>query len=84
MLKWQLTVRLVYKAYQRMRSAPVMTFLKAFCRYQVEVVDISSVYIPFTHYVSRHPVQCDDNSCDICKFVDDSAVRKLTVQDAIH
>ena len=81
------------QAYQRMRrglfshSARVMTFLTAVCRYQVEVVHISGVDIPFTDYVSRHPVQCVDNNCAICKFVDelaDSVVRKLTVQDVIE
>ncbi len=78
------------QAYQRMRkglfsnSARVITFLTAVCRYQVEVTHISGVNIPFTDYVSRHPVECTDNSCAVCTFVEElaeSVVRKLSVQD---
>ena len=79
-------------AYKRMRrglfsnSARVMTFLTAVCRYQVEVTHIAGAKIPFTDYASRHPVECVDGSCQVCKFVSefaDSVVRQLSVKDVI-
>ena len=80
-------------AYRRMRrglfsnSARVMTFLTAVCRYQVEVTHIAGAQIPFTDFESRHPVECVDKSCQICKFVTefaDNVVRKLCVKDVIN
>ena len=79
-------------AYDRMRrglfshSARVMTFLTAVCRYQVVITHKAGKEIPFTDYASRHPVQCTDNSCQVCKFVQDFAeqvVRRLSVQDVV-
>ena len=80
------------QAYKRMQrglfsnSARVMTFLTAVCRYQVEVNHIAGVKIPFTDYASRHPIECTDKSCQVCKFVEEFAegvVRKLSVKDVI-
>ena len=80
------------QAYRRMRkgqfssSARVMTFLTAVCRYQVEVTHIAGIKIPFTDYASRHPIECVDKSCQVCKFVEEFAenvVRKLSVKDIV-
>ena len=43
--------------------------------------------IPFTDFASRHPIECLDHSCQVCKFVHemaDSVVRRLTVQDVFN
>ena len=80
-------------AYKQMKRglfsnrARVMTFLTAVSRYQVEITHIAGIQIPFTDYASRHPVECVDNSCQICKFVTelaDSVLRKLSVKDVIE
>ncbi len=81
------------QAYQRMRrglfsnSARVMTFLTAVCRYQVEIAHIAGVKIPFTDHASRHPIECMDKACQVCKFVEDLAeqpVRRISVQDVVE
>ena len=78
------------QAYDRMcrglfsHSARVMTFLTAVCRYQVIVKHKSGKDIPFTDFSSRHPIECTDHSCQVCRFVQEfaeTAVRRLTVQD---
>ena len=78
------------QAYGRMcrglfsHSARVMTFLTAVCRYQVTVTHKAGKDIPFTDFASRHPIECAENACQVCKFVNelaDQAVRRLTVSD---
>ena len=80
------------QAYKRMQrglfsnSARVMTFLTAVCRYQIEVTHVAGINIPFTDYASRHPIECPNKSCQVCKFVEefaDNVVRKLTAKDVI-
>ena len=80
------------QAYKRMRrglfsnSARVMTFLTAVCRYQAEVTHIAGIKIPFTDYASRNPIECPDQSCQVCKFVvefADGVVRTLSVKDVL-
>ena len=81
------------QAYDRMcrglfsHSARVLTFLTAVCRYQVIVTHKSGKNIPFTDFSSRHPIECQDQLCQVCKFVQefaDTAVRRLTVQDVCN
>ncbi len=80
------------QAYDRMcrglfsHSARVMTFLTAVCRYQVIIRHKAGKDIPFTDFASRHPVECIDSSCQVCKFVQDLAdqvVRRISVSDVI-
>ena len=78
------------QAYGRMcrglfsHSARVMTFLTAVCRYQVRITHKAGKDLPFTDFASRHPIECTDHTCQVCKFVHDLAeqpVRRLTVSD---
>ena len=65
-------------------SARVTTFLSAVCRYQVTVKHISGINIPFTDFSSRNPVQCEDKSCQICRFIEETSecvVRNVSVND---
>ena len=80
------------QAYQRLcrglfsNSARVTTFISAVCRYQIIVSHIKGAKIPLTDYGSRNTVECPDNSCQVCKFVDDasnSVVREISVQDVL-
>jgi hypothetical protein len=67
-------------------SARVTTFLSAVCRYQVTVKHVSGISIPFTDFSSRNPVQCEDKSCQICKFIDETSecvVRNVSVKDVM-
>lgn len=65
-------------------SSRVTTFLSVVARYQVDVRHISGAANLPSDYTSRNPVQCDDGSCQICKFVDETAqsvIRSLSVHD---
>jgi hypothetical protein len=67
-------------------SARVSNFLSALSRYQISLQYIpGSVNLP-SDYQSRNPAECMEKSCQICKFVEESAsstVFKLTVSDII-
>ena len=67
-------------------SARVLTFLNAAGRYNVSISHISGAKIPLTDYSSRHPVQCDSQSCQICQFVADTSdcvVRRVSVESIL-
>ena len=79
-------------AYKRMRrglfsnSSRVLTFLTAVARYQVQVSHIAGEKIPFTDFASRNVVECSNECCQVCKFVQEFSelvVRKLTVADIL-
>jgi hypothetical protein len=67
-------------------SARVSTFLSTLSRYSVKLQHISgSANLP-ADYLSRSPMECDQQNCQICKFILDSehaAVYNVTVSDVI-
>ena len=67
-------------------SARVATFMSTLSQYNVEVQHISgSLNLP-SDFLSRNPVACDSNSCQLCKFISDSdsvVVRGVSVQDVL-
>ena len=67
-------------------SARVSTFLSCLSSHNVIVCHIAGIANPSSDFSSRHPQQCDDNSCEICKFVQqtaDSVVNAVAVSDII-
>jgi hypothetical protein len=67
-------------------SARVSTFLAAVSRYQVSILHAPGVAILPSDYSSRNPVECDVESCQVCRFVSEpstAVVRNLTVQDVV-
>ena len=67
-------------------SPRVSTFLSICHRFQVSVQHISGVNNALSDHQSRHPAECDDSNCQICKFLSEielSAVRSICVQDVI-
>ena len=67
-------------------SARVTTFLTNVFRYNIIVSHIHGINIPLTDFASRNPVECSDHSCQICKFVEETAenvVRTVSVQDVV-
>lgn len=81
------------QAFDRLRrgefsaSARVTTFLSVVSRYDIILRHISGATNIPSDYCSRHPSECIDQSCQVCKFVIDTAdsvVRGLTVIDVIE
>ena len=81
-----------YEAYLKLNkghfsaSNRISTFLTALSSYNVEVCHLKGVANLSADYASRHPKQCHDTSCQICKFVQecvDSVVQSVSVQDVI-
>ena len=67
-------------------SARVSTFLASVSRYQVAVMHAPGLAILPSDYSSRNPVECDDQSCQVCKFVAEAntaVVREVAVHDVI-
>ena len=67
-------------------SPRVSTFLSTLHRFQVLVQHVAGADILLSDHQSRNPVECDDTSCQICKFVceiEDSVVREVSVHDVI-
>jgi hypothetical protein len=68
-------------------SARVSTFLSTLSRYSVSLQHIpGSANLP-ADYQSRNPMECDNNNCQICKFIQDCAqatVHKLCVNDILE
>ncbi|XP_067664175.1 uncharacterized protein [Haliotis asinina] len=68
-------------------SSRVTTFLSTVTRYNVSVNHISGVNNIPTNYCSRHPSSCSDQSCQVCKFIQEdaeSAIRSLSVKDVVE
>ena len=68
-------------------SARVSTFLSTITRYKAAVSHIAGVANAPSDYASRNPVDCSDQSCQVCKFVqelEESTVRVLSVADVIN
>ena len=54
-------------------SARVSTFLSTLSSYPVSLAHIPGKDNTSSDYSSRHPVQCDSECCQICKFVESTA-----------
>ena len=68
-------------------SARVSTFLSTLSRYQVNLQYIKGATNLPADFHSRNPQECNEQSCQICKFVDtatSSTVYQLTVSDVLN
>ena len=81
-----------YEAYLKLNrgnfsaSNRISTFLTALSSYNVEVCHLKGVANLSSDFASRHPKECHDPTCQICKFVQecvDSVVQTVTVQDVV-
>ena len=67
-------------------SARVSTFLSCLSEYNVTLSHIKGTENVISDYGSRHPQQCAEAQCQICKFVDElsnSVVREVSVADVL-
>ena len=67
-------------------SARVSTFLSCLSEYNVTLSHIKGSENVISDYGSRHPQQCAEAQCQICKFVDElsnSVVRVVSVADVL-
>ncbi len=67
-------------------SARISTFLSCLSEYKVSLSHIKGPENTISDYGSRHPVQCNDSSCQICTFVNelmDSVVRPVNIKDIL-
>ena len=67
-------------------SARVSTSLSILSQYNVDVQFIKGTYNLPSDFQSRHPPSCEENCCQICKFVQDSdhsVVRAVSVDDVL-
>lgn len=68
-------------------SARVSTFLSIVSRYHVKVMHIKGIENGLVDFTSRNPIECEESSCQLCKFVnqvDDSVVRQCSVKDVLE
>ena len=81
-----------YEAYLKLNkghfsaSNRISTFLTVLSSYNVEVCHLKGVANLSSDFASRHPKECHDPTCQICKFVQecvDSVVQTVTVQDVV-
>ena len=81
------------QAYEKLKrgefsaSSRVTTFLSTVSRYSVHIRHIAGVENLPSDFASRHPKECLDSSCQICKFIvklEDSLVRSLSVSDVLQ
>ena len=80
-----------YQAYQRLcrgnfsASAKVSTFLSTLSSHNVNVLHIPGKLNTSSDYSSRHPRECNDESCQVCSFVNDTAVSvyQVSIADVI-
>ncbi len=79
------------QAYQKLcrgefsNSSRVTSFLSMLSRYQARLSHISGAANLASDYASRNPIECDNSSCQVCKFIAESqeVVRSVSVQDVI-
>ena len=68
-------------------SARVSTFLSTLSAANVSLCHIKGSLNQISDYGSRHPSVCDDSSCQICRFIQDTAasvVFSITVSDILE
>lgn len=67
-------------------SARISTFLSTVSRYNMRISHIAGVANLPADYSSRQPIECFNQKCQICQFVDDMSdctVRNVSVKDVI-
>jgi len=67
-------------------SARVSTFLSTLSSHRVTVNHLPGSANSSSYFSSRHPVQCDSFNCQICKFVESTAVsvvNSISVKDVL-
>ncbi len=67
-------------------SARVSAFLASVSRYQVAVVHAPGSQILPSDYTSRNPIVCEENGCQLCKFVLESncaVIREVSAKDIL-
>ena len=67
-------------------SARIQTFLATLSRYNVSLQHISGTANIPADYLSRNPMECLTQDCQICKFIaaiDESVIRSVTVGDIL-
>ena len=67
-------------------SPKVTTFLTVASRYNVEIMHITGSNNIYTDFMSRNPVQCDQDKCQICQFTEEtsiSSVGEVRVEDIV-
>ena len=80
---------LAYKKLKRgeFSSSPkVTTFLSLASRYGVEILHIAGYKNIFSDYLSRNPIQCKEDNCQICRFIKNTStctVGEIKVSDIL-
>ena len=64
-------------------SSRISTFLSCLSEHRVTLSHIKGVLNPSSDYGSRNPRPCNEDSCQICKFVADTIASVVTVSDVI-
>ena len=70
-------------------SSRIAAFLLTINSMNVKIVHKSGASLKLTDYISRHPVQCDQERCQICQyvteqvFVGEGLINQLTVGDVL-
>jgi hypothetical protein len=67
-------------------SARVLTFLSTIANFGAALLHIKGDLNATADFSSRNPAECDDNSCQICKFMNEQSsipVRSISVQEAL-
>ena len=67
-------------------SPRVSSFLMNLNNINVAINHISGEDIPLTDFVSRNPIECSDNSCQVCQFVQEHlniAVKQISVEEVV-
>ena len=67
-------------------SARVATFMSALSQFHVEVQHISGSFNLPSDFLSRNPLNCESENCQLCRFIaeaGDSVVRAVSVKDVL-
>ena len=67
-------------------SPRVSSFLMNLNSSNISINHISGESIPLTDFASRNPIECNDNTCQVCQFVNENlniAVKKITVEEVV-
>ncbi|KAL9982784.1 hypothetical protein ACROYT_G004889 [Oculina patagonica] len=92
-LRYSPTADLVFKLTKKLQrgefsaSSRVTAFMSTLSRYSVHLRHIAGVENLPSDYASRHPKECLDSSCQICKFIfelDVSVIGSLSVSDVLQ
>ena len=67
-------------------SARVATFMATLSEFNIEVQHISGLFNLPSDFLSRNPLECDSQNCQLCKFISEtesSVVRAVSVKDVL-